>query len=511
MITRKHNITPKNTEFVLLCFEGPDRYSMAGGLGVRIDNLSVTLATLGFRTHLFFIGNPEFKGEETLCNGKLTLHRWCQWISRFYPGGVYDGEDAKLYDFNESIPWFVKDHIVKPAVEKGKLVVILGEEWHTAEAMCRISDVLHGAGLRDRVVMFWNANNTFSFHRINWGRLNYTTTITTVSRYMKHMMWQMGINPLVIPNGIPRECLKKVDDERAYKLRAALGADMVMCKVARWDPDKRWIMAVEAVARLKERGIKTVLLARGGVEPHGHEVMQSARSLGLTVGEARIRPGYSGGFLEALQEAPHTDIVNIKYHIPLSSLNVIYRASDGVLANSGHEPFGIVGLEAMAAGGIAFTGSTGEDYAIPFINAFVLETANPMEIVGYAMYLREYPNEGIRIREAARRTARYFTWEAAVRNLISKLENQGRMQALLKGQPTMPEPQFTLSKLPRELATPAADVLNMPHGQVAPAVDSNHGMEGNASMNSSHLSAEQQSLLAKLPPQVIATTLRDHY
>ena len=506
MVMKKHSITPKNTEFVLLCFEGPDRYSMAGGLGVRIDNLSVTLATMGFQTHLFFIGDPEFKGEEAQCKGKLILHRWCQWISKFYPGGVYDGEDAKLHDFNESIPWFVNEHIVKPAVEKGKLVVIIGEEWHTAEVMCRLSDILHGAGLRDRVVMFWNANNTFSFHRINWGRLTYTTTITTVSRYMKHVMWRMGINPLVIPNGIPRECLKKVDDERAYRLRAALGADILMCKVARWDPDKRWIMAVEAVARLKERGVKTVLLARGGVEPHGYEVMQRARSLGLTVSDARISPGHSGGFLEALQEAQRADIVNIRYHMPLNSLKVIYRASDGVLANSGHEPFGIVGLEAMAAGGIAFTGSTGEDYAIPFINAFVLETANPMEIVGYAMYLREYPNEGVRIREAARRTARYFTWEAAVRNLISKLENQARMQALLKGQPTILEPQFTLSKLPRELVTPVADGLRSPQDQIDPAVGPAAGME-----DTPYISAEQQTLLSKLPPQVIATTLRNHY
>ena len=299
---RQTYITPRNTEFVLLCFEGPDRYSLAGGLGVRIDNLSATLATMGFRTHLFFIGDPEFKGEEVRYKGKLTLHRWCQWISKYYPNGVYEGEDEKLYDFNESLPWFVKEHVVKPAVARGRMVVILGEEWHTAEAMCRLSDVLYADGLRDKVVMFWNANNTFSFHRINWGRLNYTTTITTVSRYMKHIMWRIGVNPLVIPNGIPRESLQKVDDALAYKLRGALDADLVMCKVARWDPDKRWNMAVEAVARLKQRGIRTVLLARGGVEPHGKEVLRNARLLGLTVSEARVRPGSSEGFLEALQE-----------------------------------------------------------------------------------------------------------------------------------------------------------------------------------------------------------------
>jgi len=433
MMMKWKNINPKNAEFAILCFEGPDRYSVAGGLGVRVDNLSSTLAKMHFSTHLFFIGDPEGKGEEVRYNGKLSLHRWCQWISKYYPNGVYQGENEKLYDFNESIPWFVKERIVKPAVAQGKLVVILGEEWQTAEAMCRLSDALHSDGLRDRVVMFWNANNVFSFDRIDWERLNGAVTITTVSRYMKHITWQRRVNPLVIPNGIPSELLRKVDDKLSGRARQVLGADLILCKVARWDPDKRWNMAVEAVAKLRERGIKTVLVARGGVEPHGQEVLQNARSLGLKVRETKSVTDSTDSYLSALQEATPADVIDVKSHIPLDFLRVLYRAADGVLANSGHEPFGLVGLEAMASGGVAYTGCTGEDYAIPFINSLVLETDDPMEIVGYATYLREFPEEGIRIRKAAQRTARYFTWEAAVRNLISKLENQARTQGILLG------------------------------------------------------------------------------
>jgi len=37
-------ITPENTIFVALCFEGPDDYSMAGGLGDRISHLTHRLA-----------------------------------------------------------------------------------------------------------------------------------------------------------------------------------------------------------------------------------------------------------------------------------------------------------------------------------------------------------------------------------------------------------------------------------------------------------------------------------
>jgi glycosyltransferase involved in cell wall biosynthesis len=444
---RQKSIRPENTEFVILSFEGPDGYSLAGGLGVRVNNLSATLAKMGFPTHLFFVGDPRLPGEEKRYTKKLVLHRWCQWISEYYPDGVYHGEEDKVRDFNQSIPPFVTERVVKPAVDSGKLVVVLGEEWHTAEAMCRLSDTLHWAGLRDRVVMFWNANNTFSFDHIDWGRLSYATTITTVSRYMKHVMRRMEVNTLVIPNGIPKSLLERVDPNEVREVRHALNADLLMCKVARWDPDKCWHEAVAATAKLKGKGLNPTLLARGGIEDHGREVLSRARSLGLSVKEATTKRGSPHGYLAALRESTPADVIDIRFHMPQEFLRLLYRASDCVLANSGHEPFGLVGLEAMAAGGIVFAGCTGEDYAIPFVNAFVLETADPEEIVGYIMYLREYPEEAARMRKAARRTARLFTWEAATQNLIGRVENQARMQRILRGKPVADESPFVVPQL----------------------------------------------------------------
>ena len=440
------NITPENAVFILISFEGRDYYSLAGGLGVRVANLSETLAGMGFPVHVFFIGDPKLPGEEVSQDGRLVLHRWCQWISQYHPKGVYDGEEGKLNDFNQSLPNYVVEYIAAPAISQGKLVAILGEEWHTTEAMCRISDLLYQRGLRDKAILFWNANNTMSFNRIDWGRLNFTTRITTVSRYMKHIMWGMGLNPLVIPNGIPKRLLEPVDGDKVQQLRQCLSIDggTVLAKVARWDPDKRWHMAVESVARLKQRGLRTVLLARGGLEPHGLEVLGRARALGLTVCESSISDNNFNSYFQALHDSRQADVIDIKFHLPQDFLRIVYRASDAVLANSGHEPFGIVGLETMAAGGIAFTGSTGEDYAIPYHNAFVLETSDPREIEDYVMYLRECPDEDARIRSEARRTAAYFTWEAAAENLISKLENQARIQRALVGR--RPSPRTELEK-----------------------------------------------------------------
>lgn len=428
---RPTKISHENTVFIIMSFEGPDQYSKAGGLGVRVTELSEALAEREFETHVIFIGDPNLPAEEVRHNGKLKYHRWSQWVSKYYPEGVYQGEDEKLYDFNESAPWYVMDHIVRPAEKRGKIVALLGEEWHTAEAVCRTSDVLYYSGLRNRVIQFWNANNTMSFHRINWPRLAFTNTITTVSRYMKHIMWGVGANPLVIPNGIPRRALEPVDEDAVLRVRKILGGAPLLFKIGRFDPDKRWNMAVEAVARMKQIGMKPVFPLRGGIEPHGKEVMSNARAMGLEVKEVIGQGRTVEACIQALEKVGPADVLDIRFFLPDEFVRIMYRAADAVLANSGHEPFGLVGLEVMGAGGLAFTGSTGEDYAIPFENAMVLDTADPGEIVGYMANLLNHPESKEMIRQGAQKTASMFVWDKVLDNLVSKLEYIARNQGVL--------------------------------------------------------------------------------
>lgn len=136
-------------------------------------------------------------------------------------------------------------------------------------------------------------------------------------------------------------------------------------------------------------------------------------------------------YLKSIGSCSEADVINIKFHCPQEFLRIIYHAADAVLANSGLEPFGLVGLETMAAGGIAFTGSTGEDYAIPFHNSIVLETSDSKEIETYIMFLLSHPQEMDKIRKAARVTAGQFTWEQVIENLAQKLEYQARIQGCL--------------------------------------------------------------------------------
>src|SRR5258708_8555167 len=107
-------ISPENTMFVMLSFEGPDVDSPAGGLGTRGSELSEALAMQGYTTHLIFIGDPFKPSTETRVDGRLILKRWSQWVSKYYPNGVYDGEEQKLYDFNDSVPFHIYNNIVRP-------------------------------------------------------------------------------------------------------------------------------------------------------------------------------------------------------------------------------------------------------------------------------------------------------------------------------------------------------------------------------------------------------------
>src|SRR5204863_4639891 len=113
----------------------------------------------------------------------------------------------------------------------------------------------------------------------------------------------------------------------------------------------------------------------------------------------------------AFSQADGADVLNVTTPLSPDSLRVLYRAADGVLANSGREPFGLVGLEAMAAGGMAFTGNTGEEYARHMENAVVLDTADPAEAAWYVRYFVEHPAEQQRMRSRAREIAQHFSWD----------------------------------------------------------------------------------------------------
>jgi hypothetical protein len=404
----------------ILAFEGPDQYARAGGIASRISGLAWALAENGFETHLWFVGDPDLPGYEI--QQQLHLHRWCQWISRYHPAGVYDNEEAKYNDYAASLPPFLLRELLLPHLQRGGKAVILAEEWHTVDAVLHLDWLLRAAHVRSQVTLFWNANNTFSFDRIDWSRLAEAAIITTVSRYMKHLMQGFGVDALVIPNGLSADDLVAPKPETIRAFRCRVQGRTVLSKVARWDPDKSWLLAVETVSAMKRLGWQPLLLARGGIEAHGREVLAMAVRRGLRVVERVMPNAGMCGLLRMIESVRDVDMVSICSPLDPDSRRVLLRASDAVLANSRHEPFGLVGLETMAVGGIACTGCSGEDYAMPGRNALVLETTDPLEFLGLFGELRENPALERAIRRAGRTTAKQYTWlQIMQRHLLPRL------------------------------------------------------------------------------------------
>ena len=134
---------------------------------VSFTDLSRALAAAGHQTHVLFVGDPSRPAVEVTNEGRLVLHRWCQWLSKYYPRGVYDGEEAKLHDFNESAPRFIVDDLVRPALAVGQRVIVMGEEWQTAKVAWYIRYLERSPGVAEEFCR--EARRTA--HRFPWDRV----------------------------------------------------------------------------------------------------------------------------------------------------------------------------------------------------------------------------------------------------------------------------------------------------------------------------------------------------
>jgi glycosyltransferase involved in cell wall biosynthesis len=66
-------------------------------------------------------------------------------------------------------------------------------------------------------------------------------------------------------------------------------------------------------------------------------------------------------------------------------------------------------------------GSTGEEYAEPFVNAIVCDTADGRELATYLRALFANPRMGREMRRAGAETANRYTWAHALAALERKL------------------------------------------------------------------------------------------
>ena len=131
----------------------------------------------------------------------------------------------------------------------------------------------------------------------------------------------------VLPGGVDTEMFRPLDRAEARK-RLGLQAKRIVLCVGRFDPLKRFDLAVSAAALLRDREQVEVVLVGGDLDkdPEARRLSALASSLGMA-GQVRFEG-----------TVPHHEL---PWH---------YNAADVLLAPSFYESFGLVALEAMACG-----------------------------------------------------------------------------------------------------------------------------------------------------------------
>jgi glycosyltransferase involved in cell wall biosynthesis len=392
---------------VLVAFEGPDRYSFVGGLATRMNDLAAALVARGHRVRHLFVGDPTLPHLEERANGALTLERWSQWISVYHPKDVYDGEDGKYLDFSRTVPPHLVD-VVAAAANARERSVLLFEDWQCAAAAIGTASLLLGRGLRAPV--FWNANNTYGFGRVDFPLLRRVASITTISRFMRMELLKEDVESAILPNGLADRWLAPVATADTAVLRASFGDRPTFAKVARFDADKRWLWAIDAVAAMRDDGLRPRLVMRGSRSDYADVVGARIRSRRLDIDRIVLPPTATPKDLAEAISTSTGQVVFLDFFIAERTLRALYSAVDGVLANSEKEPFGLVGLEVMACGGIAYVGRTGEDYAVPFGNSVVVQSDDPRELTSSYLTLKGKPDLVSSIRADGLATAKRFSW-----------------------------------------------------------------------------------------------------
>ncbi|MBI4214350.1 MAG: glycosyltransferase family 4 protein, partial [Chloroflexi bacterium] len=284
-----------------------------------------------------------------------------------------------------------------------------------------LGQLMRDHGWQGSVEIFWNANHFFGFDRVDWPALQEAATITTVSRFMRNMLALRGVEARVVPNGISETWFWPLDVRGSRSMSRLFQGRIPLVKVARWDRDKGWFEAIAATSELKKRGLRPLLLARGGHEPYGRDILRRMLGHGLHVTHVDWKGNRPDELLEAMAPAISSDVILLEGFLSLEQRRLLFHTAAVVLANSSMEPFGLVGLETMAVGGVAFVGSTGEDYATAGHDAVCIETSDPNEIVHEVIRLHEAKAETRNLRERARRSAKRYSWPAVLKGRLMPL------------------------------------------------------------------------------------------
>lgn len=237
----------------------------------------------------------------------------------------------------------------------------------------------------------WGRNNGLHnelqryISNVEWWLAYEAWRVICCSRYMSgelQRIFQVPVNKMrVIPNGVYPELFRcPAGDVRAIRRRYAADDEQVVFYVGRLVFEKGLDLLLEAAPKIlaHREKVKFVIAGKG---PHAEHLHHRARQMGL------YHKFYFTGYVDDLTR------------------NALFSTADVAVFPSLYEPFGIVALEAMAAGTpvvVADTGGLGEvvQHGRNGLKAF---PNNPESLADNILWVLTHPEQAAAMREQARR------------------------------------------------------------------------------------------------------------
>jgi glycogen(starch) synthase len=376
-------------------FSWETAYSIrTGGLAQAVTGMARALAAKGHEVHLFTrMGNGQ--GEYDQIDG-VNYHRCA-----FYPGW-----NLLEYAWNCCQAMLARFYKVEKSV--GKFDIIHGHDWHVVDVLNELKNKGYRVILSYHSTEYGRAGNKmgdwWEFKKVSekeWYGGYIADRVTTVSGVLKdelRWLYQMPDWKIdVVPNGIyPEKYFKKADPGRVKEKYGINPLDPTILYIGRLDPQKGPDLLVEAIPHIlwHRSDAKFIIIGEGGLRPH-----LEWRARDLHVFHAVRFFGY------------------VPFEIYVEALN----ASDIVCIPSRNEPFGIVLLEAWAAGKAVVATDVGglRENIENFVDGIKVFTY-PESIAWGINYIIDDPHRVQLLGANGKKKAEEkFSWQAAAEKLLS--------------------------------------------------------------------------------------------
>ncbi|HHU81407.1 MAG TPA: glycosyltransferase family 4 protein [Firmicutes bacterium] len=384
-------------KILVLSWEFPPR--VVGGIAAHVYDLTLALAGQDQEVHVLTAGLPDAPEEEEI--GGVIVHRVA-------------GNNPKPFDFISGVLQ-LNLNLVEKAVslkrEGDGFQIIHSHDWVTAYA---------GKLLKHA----WRLPLVATVHATEWGRNNglhnpLQRYISDVEWWLTYESWkviccssymydelqrifQLPPDKLrIIPNGVyPEKFRRLTGDPAAIRGKFAAPDEKIVFFVGRLVREKGLDLLLEAAVRILERfrRVKFIIAGKGPYEPR---LKEKARNLGI------YHKVYFCGYLDD------------------ETRNALFRLADVAVFPSLYEPFGIVALEAMAAGTPVVVNDTGGLGEVVRHGENGLK-ASPGDIGSLAdniLRLLSHPEEGEVLRNlAAREVEEVYNWGKIARQTLAVYE-----------------------------------------------------------------------------------------